>query len=64
MILKESIAGKGARLAPEQRRRCEALREVPASVSKSRTDFTIDPAPLEKARERIARAIERLRRGE
>ena len=36
------------------------LLEVPAEITASMTEFTIDPAPIEKRREAIARAIERL----
>ena len=46
---------------PEQRAKYEPLLAVPESVTKSMTDFSIDPAPIESHRVKLARALESLR---
>ena len=60
VMLKQGLAERGDRLGAEERRRDEALLEVPASVSAELTRFTGDPAPLEAHRDQLARAIEAL----
>ncbi len=61
-ILRRLLAEKGGRLEAEERTRCEALLEVPEAISKSMTDFTSDPVPIEARRREIAEAIEALKR--
>jgi hypothetical protein len=59
-ILKRLIQQKQTKLGSAELTRYKLLLEVPAEITKSMTDFTKDPAPIEKQRERIARAIEKL----
>lgn len=47
-----------ARVPPDQARRFEKLLEIPPEITRSLTDFTTDPAPIEERRRRIARALE------
>lgn len=47
-------------LSPERRAACEALLAVPEDVTKSLTEYTEDPKPMEVHREKLARAIESL----
>jgi len=56
-ILKRLLADKGSRLSTADRNRYTALLEVPAEVTKEMTVFTTDPGPLERHRDRLARAI-------
>ena len=42
----------------------EALLTVPEDVSKSLTSFTHDPAPMERHRDKLARAIMALGKGD
>jgi succinate dehydrogenase flavin-adding protein (antitoxin of CptAB toxin-antitoxin module) len=60
VILKRLLRERGDKLNVRQRRRYEALLEVPDQVSRSLTDFSDNPAALEKHRERLAEAIEDL----
>ena len=50
----------GPELTGEERRRFEALLEVPPEISVSMTRFTKDPAPIERRRREVAAALERL----
>ncbi|MCX7015835.1 MAG: DUF4091 domain-containing protein [Candidatus Sumerlaeota bacterium] len=59
-ILKRLIEEKRAKLSDAERQRFEALLEVPESITKDITTFTADPAPIEKRREEVARAVESL----
>lgn len=45
-------------MTPEQLTSLRALLEVPPDISRSLTDYTRDPAPLERRRAEIARALE------
>ena len=60
VILRRLLKQRGAKLPAEQRKRFEALLEVPAEITSDMTTFTTDPAPIEKQRDAIARAIEAL----
>lgn len=59
-LLKRLIEAKEGRLNQEERKRFEALLEVPPEITSSLTVFTRDPAPIKKQRHLIARAIESL----
>ena len=59
-ILKRLIEEKRANLSNADRQRFEALLEVPEAIAKDMTTFTTDPAPIEKRRQEVARAIEEL----
>jgi hypothetical protein len=61
-ILKKLIDQKRAKLSASQRKDFSALLEVPESITKDMTHFTKDPAPIEKQRQKIAQAIEKLNR--
>ncbi|MBM4017317.1 MAG: DUF4091 domain-containing protein, partial [Planctomycetes bacterium] len=60
VILRRLLAGRGAKLAAGERQRLEALLEVPEEITKDMTTFTRDPAPIERRRDAVARAIEAL----
>jgi len=62
VILKRLLAERGSRLPPVERKRFEGLLEVPAQITSDMTTFTTDPAPIERRRDEIARAIEKLSR--
>ena len=47
-----------AAATPQQKALYEPLLSVPTTVTKSLTDFTTDPAPLEAHRVKLARALE------
>jgi hypothetical protein len=49
-------------LSPDKRRAYQALLEVPPEISRSMTDFTRDPAPIEQRRDALARALAELNR--
>ncbi|MCC7263170.1 MAG: DUF4091 domain-containing protein [Candidatus Latescibacteria bacterium] len=59
-LLKRRLDEQGAALGAEERRRYEALLQVPVTVSADLTRFTRDPAPIEAHRDQLARAIEAL----
>ena len=59
-ILRGLLEQKGEKLTAEQRAASAALLEVPKEITKDMTTFTKDPAPIERRREAIARAIEAL----
>jgi hypothetical protein len=63
-MLKKALAGKGAKLSAQERAEYEALLDVPASITKSVTSFTTDPAPVEQRRVEVARALVRLTNGD
>ncbi|MBE3097466.1 MAG: DUF4091 domain-containing protein [Planctomycetes bacterium] len=60
VILRRLLAERGATLAAGERQRLEALLEVPEDITKDMTTFTKDPAPIERRRDAVARAIEAL----
>lgn len=59
-MLERLLEEKGQQLSWWRRRRFTRLLEVPASITEDLTTYTKDPAPIEKHRDRVARAIERL----
>lgn len=60
VTLRHLLQERGTSLDAGDRQRYEALLGVPAEVSESLTAFTIDPKPLERHRDAVARAIEDL----
>jgi len=58
VILRRLLDQRGAKLPIEQRKRFQSLLEVPGEITSDMTTFTTDPAPIEKQRDAIARAIE------
>ncbi|MBE3123685.1 MAG: DUF4091 domain-containing protein, partial [Planctomycetes bacterium] len=62
VILRRLLKEKGAKLAADERARVEALLTVPEEITKDMTTFTKDPAPIERRRDDVARAIETLMR--
>ncbi|MBM4025127.1 MAG: DUF4091 domain-containing protein [Planctomycetes bacterium] len=62
VILRRLLQAKGDRLDTAQKAEYAALLEVPAAVTKDMTTFTRDPAPLERHRDHVARAIGTLSR--
>ncbi len=63
VILKHLLTERGAALPEKKRQAYEALLEVPAEVSTTATEYTKSPAPMEKRRDEIARAIAALQQG-
>ena len=61
-ILRNLLASRGDRLKADERAAFTALLEVPPEITKDMTTFTKDPAPIERRREAVARAIEALSR--
>ena len=59
-LLRELLAQKGDKLSAEDRKSAEELLRVPESITKSMTEFTIDPRPLLQRRITIAKMIEKL----
>jgi hypothetical protein len=59
-ILKRHVERLKPKLEPAEFRRLAELLAVPASITKSMTEFTKDPAPIEARRLEVARAIEAL----
>ena len=59
-LLRELLQTKGPPLSEADRQAAEELLTVPASITKSMTDFTIDPRPLLERRAAIGAMIERL----
>ncbi|MBN2308633.1 MAG: DUF4091 domain-containing protein, partial [Candidatus Hydrogenedentes bacterium] len=57
VILRDRLAERGEGLSARERRRYEALLEVPEAVSEDLTHFATDPAPIEAHRHEVARAI-------
>ncbi len=62
VILERLFEARREQIPLEERGLYEGLLEVPDSISKSLTEFTKDPTPLETRRDAIARAIEALSR--
>ncbi len=58
VILRDLLNRAGSPVPDNQRAAYEALLAVPEDVSRSLTDFTFDPAPLERHRDAVANAIE------
>ena len=58
VILKKLLAAKKAKLSAARYAGYEKLLAVPEEVSASLTRFTHDPAPMERHRDRLAKAIE------
>ncbi len=61
-ILSRLIEAKRSKLSASQRASYAALLEVPDEITKDMTTFTTDPAPIERHRDRVARAIAELGR--
>jgi len=61
-ILRRLLREKGGRLDASKRAEFAALLEVPEEITKDMTTFTKDPAPIERRRLAIARAIAQLSR--
>ena len=59
-LLKRLLAER-RNLPPNVRMEAESLLKVPPSVYSSMTEFTTDPKPMETHREKLARAIEKIR---
>ncbi len=59
-LLRELLKTKGATLADVDRKAAESLLVVPDSVTKSMTEFTIDPRPLLDRRRAVGAMIETL----
>jgi hypothetical protein len=59
-ILRRLLAERGDRLPAAEREAAAKLLEVPEEITKDMTTFARDPAPIERRREEVARAIERL----
>jgi len=57
-ILTRLLAARGDKLSPEKRAAYTDLLAVPAKITKDMTAFTTDPAPLERRRHELAKAIE------
>lgn len=62
VILKKLLEEKGTKLDAAHRKNATALLTVPESVSRSLTEFSTDPAAMQTHREKLARAIEALRK--
>jgi hypothetical protein len=60
VILKNLIEAKKDRLTRNQQKEYAGLLEVPEEITSDMTTFTKDPAPIEKRRDQVARAIEEL----
>ncbi|HOD48959.1 MAG TPA: DUF6067 family protein [Candidatus Hydrogenedentes bacterium] len=60
VMLERLLDTKGDALPPRLKRRYERLLAVPREISENLTTYTKDPAPIEKHREKVARAIEEL----
>jgi hypothetical protein len=61
-MLRELLKHKGNRLSKADRKSANELLNVPESITKSMTDFTIDPRPILQRRAAVAAMIERLER--
>jgi len=61
-ILRRLLKEKGGRLDAKTRAEFTALLEVPQDITKDMTTFTKDPAPIERRRLAIARAVETLQK--
>ena len=59
-ILRRLLKAQGKKLSAKQRDAYAALLTVPQSITRNMTSFTKDPAPLERHRHAVAKAIEML----
>jgi len=59
-MLRELLKQKGDRLSESERQLADDLLSVPESITKSMTEFTIDPRPLLQRRAAVAEMIEKL----
>ena len=59
-MLKRLLVKRAGRLSAAEKSRFEALLEVPPEITRSLTDFTKDPAPIEQRRAEVARAVAEL----
>ncbi|MFO7975807.1 MAG: DUF6067 family protein [Candidatus Hydrogenedentota bacterium] len=59
-MLRRLLETKGDAISGWRRSRYEKLLDVPEDVSKTVTEFTTRPEPIEKHRDKVARAIEKL----
>ncbi len=62
VILRNALKAHGDKLGADERKRLEALLEVPANITTDLKHFTQDPAPIEAHRALVADAIEKLSR--
>lgn len=60
-ILRQRLTERRASLSDAAYQRLAHLLEVPEDITRSLTEFATDGAPIEKHRDRVARAIEELR---
>lgn len=61
-MLRRLLKQKSGMLSRKDRKRYRELLKVPDDISRTLTDFTLDPEPIEARRHQIARAIEALQR--
>ena len=61
-LLRALLENRRGALSAEQAKRCEALLEVPSSITVDMTTFATDPAPIYARRAAVATAIEELQR--
>ena len=59
-MLRELLKQNGNRLSEADRKTANELLNVPESITKSMTDFTIDPRPILQQRAAVAKMIEKL----
>lgn len=59
-MLKRSLDAKGDTISKRARAKYEKLLEVPEDIAADTKTYTKDPAPIEKRREAIAKALEQL----
>jgi citrate synthase len=59
-LLRELVQQKGDKLSEADRKSAAELLSVPESITKSMTEFTIDPRPVLQRRIAVAKLIERL----
>ena len=62
VILRDLLEEHGEKLSESDAAAYRNLLEVPPEITASLTEFTLDPAPMEKRRESLARAIVTLKR--
>ena len=60
VILKKLLDAKKNKLTPSQQKEYAELLEVPGEITSDMRTFTKDPAPIEKRRDQVARAISKL----
>ena len=59
-MLERLLEDEGNELPARMKRRYQKLLAVPGEISTDLTTYTKDPAPIEKHRDKVARAIEAL----